>query len=1168
MTMQMNTYKTIEQKIDKYIRKFYINELLKGAILFFSATLLYFIITTTLEYFLWLSTTLRALLFWSLVLVSLLLFARFILWPLAKLFRLAKGIDYNDASNQIGKHFPEVNDKLTNLLQLKSLGQQEELVLAGIEQKSKELTPIPFQLAIDLKSNLKYLKFAVVPLLIIIGVAVFGKFSFFKASYNRVVNYQTYYEPPAPFIFNISTENLEVNENENLTLFVSTIGDVIPDQAKIHLNEQSYFLKPLSTGYFTYTIEQVKADFSFYFTSNGIRSKDFNVKVVKTPRILDLELVLDYPKYTFIKDKSINGQGSISVPEGTEITWNIKTQHTDTVSFLINDKRDFFIIENENFTLSKSITTGFSYSISTSNEKLKDFENLSYNIKVTKDQYPKIKLQQQQDSTTTLISYFKGNVSDDYGLRSCRLVYYPQNNLKDKKTIAIPVSTQNFDQFLYTFPNETLELKEGESYEFYFEVFDNDAVNGSKSTQSQVFGYRLKTQSELEDKFLQQQNSSIDSLKTNLDNLKDQKKELEELEKIQKEKQKLNYSDKQKLSQFVERQKQQREMMKDYMKSLKNSLQEFKPQDNNREKEALQERIKNNEKLLQQNEELLKELESYQDKIENEELKEKLDKFSKSSKQQERSLEQLLELTKRYYVEQKAQKLAEAINKLAEAQEKLSEVTDEKEAQLQKDLKEDFKKLQEELDNLEEENAKLKEPMQIERDKISEKLAEQEQQKAQEKLDKSESNSGDEQQQQQSKQSANQNQKNAAEKMKQMAKSMGQSIMSMSSEQNMEDAETLKQILDNLITFSKEQEELMFDFKEIESTNPAYAKKLRRQGQLRENFEHIDDSLFALALRNPLISDQITYKLTDIQYDIEKSLERLAETQIRLGTTSQQYVMVNSNELANMLDNSLDNMQANMSGSGEGSSGQGKQGQSQGGQGQGFQLSDIIKSHEELSKKMGQQQGNNPGQQGQGQQQGQSGENGSQGEGQSGNQQGKNGESKSSQDGKDGKGGGSGEDNQGGNGTDGAKEGMQQGLNEEMSAELFEIYKQQQELRDQLEDRIEQLGLKNDAQNLEKSLDNLEQDMLMQGFSADVLKQMENIKHQLLKLDKAAQQQGQENQRQATTNYKSYQNTAKNPFDTNEKEIIERFEILNRQQLPLQTNYKELIKKYFNETSD
>ena len=87
--------------------------------------------------------------------MSLVLFAKFIFWPIAKLLRWTKGIDYNDASAQIGKHFPEVSDKLTNLLQLKSQGKNDELIIAGIEQKAKDLKPVPFQLAIDLSFKFK-----------------------------------------------------------------------------------------------------------------------------------------------------------------------------------------------------------------------------------------------------------------------------------------------------------------------------------------------------------------------------------------------------------------------------------------------------------------------------------------------------------------------------------------------------------------------------------------------------------------------------------------------------------------------------------------------------------------------------------------------------------------------------------------------------------------------------------------------------------------------------------------------------------------------------------------------------------------------------------------------------------------------------------------------------
>jgi hypothetical protein len=309
-----------------------------------------------------------------------------------------------------------------------------------------------------------------------------------------------------------------------------------------------------------------------------------------------------------------------------------------------------------------------------------------------------------------------------------------------------------------------------------------------------------------------------------------------------------------------------------------------------------------------------------------------------------------------------------------------------------------------------------------------------------------------------------------------------------------------------------------------------------------------------------MISESILSKLTDIQFDIEKSIERLAETQIRLGTTSQQYVMVNANELSNMLDASLDQMQMQMSGSGEGkSSGKGKKGQSPG---SGFQLSDIIQSHEDLQKKMGnkgkgKKPGQKPGSSGekgeQGGKEGQSGKSG--GESQNGNSQG---EGQNGQSGKDGKGG---NPNQNGN-----KEGGQQpGLSNEMNGELFEIYKQQQQLRDQLEDKIKELGLEAESKNLQKSLDQLEQDMLMQGFSSDVLKQMENVKHQLLKLDKAAQKQGQDTKREATTNYKNYKNTDALSKENKTKEYFESFELLNRQQLPLQTNYKDLIKQYFNE---
>lgn len=1166
----MQNYNMIEKNINSYIRKFYVNELIKGVILFITAFLFYFIISTALEHFLWLSSLGRAILFWGFIGFSLLLFVKFIVVPIAKLIRWLSGIDYTIASQQIGEHFPEVSDKLLNLLQLKEQGGNDELVLAGIEQKSNELKPIPFQSAIDLKDSFKFVKYALIPVIIIVGVVLFGKADFFSESYKRVVNYQTYYEPPAPFYFKLETENLIVNEGESLKISVKMQGELLPDNAKIEFAGQSYFLRPLGQGKFDYTIANITEDMSFKFSANGLSSKSYQVKVIKIPKILDFVMDLNYPSYTKNIDKSVQGQGSISIPEGTAISWKLKTQTTDNVEFKVNNESEVFQREGDIFKLKRQILNNLDYNISTSNANLKDFETLSYKLKVIKDQYPKITVEQKKDSVQNDLSYFRVNIADDYGLNSARIVYYEKDNLSSKKSLNLVVNAVSYQQFFYTFPNEKLGLQDGKTYQYYFEVSDNDAINGSKSSQSQIFGYREKTRFEIEDELLYQQNQSIDSLNSGLEQLKSQEKDLEDLEKLQKEKQNFNYADKQKMANFIKRQKQQREMMKDYMKSLKKSLSEFQPQKNNQEKQALQERIKNNEKMLQQNEELLKELEKYQNKLDDENLKDKLDKFSKSSKQQERSLEQLLELTKRYYVEQKAQKMAEELNKLADKQEELSEKIDQNESKSQDSLNKAFEDYKEDLDQLEKENSKLKQPLEINRDEIAEKLTDQAQEEAQESLEKSEEENATQEQKQFAQQKANQQQKKASGQMKKMSKSMSQSMVSMSAQQQSEDAEMLKQILVNLITFSKEQEKLMEDFKSINVSNPIYAKKLQRQGQLRENFEHVDDSLFALALRNPMIADNVLTKLTDIQFDIDQSLERLAETQIRLGTTSQQYVMVNANELSNMLDASLDQMNMQMSGSGQGqSSGKGK-GESQG---SGFQLSDIIKSHEELQKQMqgsgkkpGEQSGQQPGEK-QGKSSGTKGKSGQ--DGKTSGQKGDNGEDQGSSDGGqqgEGENNGSGDNDEGNDGKNSKEDGGQEpGLSNEMSGELYEIYKQQQQLRDQLEDRIKELGIESESQNLQKSLDQLEQDMLMQGFSSDVLKQMENVKHQLLKLDKAAQKQGQDTKREATTNYKNYQNKALMSDEEKTKEYFESFELLNRQQLPLQNKYQQLIKLYFNE---
>ena len=67
------------------------------------------------------------------------------------------------------------------------------------------------------------------------------------------------------------------------------------------------------------------------------------------------------------------------------------------------------------------------------------------------------------------------------------------------------------------------------------------------------------------------------------------------------------------------------------------------------------------------------ELEDLQKKLQDDKLFEKADKLKQSAKNQTKNLEQLVELTKRFYVEKKAEQIADKLDKLGDKQNKLAD---------------------------------------------------------------------------------------------------------------------------------------------------------------------------------------------------------------------------------------------------------------------------------------------------------------------------------------------------------------------------------------------------------------------------------------------------------------------------------------------------------------
>ncbi|WP_418264466.1 hypothetical protein [Flavobacterium faecale] len=1096
----------IYQKLEAFIRKFYTNELIRGSLFFIGLGLLYLLFTIFVEYFLWLQPLSRTILFWIFIVVEVFLLVRFILFPLCKLFKLQRGIDYNQASLIIGSHFSEVKDQLINFLQLSNeinFDSKSELLMASIDQKANALHPIPFGKAINIASNKKYVPLALVPILLFLFFYWSGHNEILSQSLNRVVHYNQKFSPPAPFEFVVLNKSLVTEQNQDFVFKVKTVGAIVPENATIHIGNESYFLESTKIGEFHFTIPKPNANLLFHVEANGLISTDYELKVVQVPSISNFQMQLYFPSYLNRKSEIIQGTGNAIIPEGTQVVWKLNTIATQKVVFRDGLQAFPFNSVDDTFHFSKKVSQNTEYQIITSNKSIQDFEKLQYQLQVVKDQYPTIDVGFAPDSLKIKSKYVLGRIADDIGLHKLQIVYYEHGKEATSKRGTIPLKGKTVDQFVFSFP-ANLPVVKGVVYDYYFEVFDNDILHNNKSAKSSVFSNRIATDEEKADFMLQEQSDNINGLQKSL---KEQNKQISSLDKLQqlgKEKNNFDFKDQQNVSDFIQRQKKQDDLMKQFTEKMKENLNNFKDKKKDAFKEELQKRLEESKKDLDKNEKLLNELKELNDKIKNEDLLQKLDNFKQNSKNQTKSLEQLVELTKKYYVERKAEQIADKLDALSEKQNKLADSPNVDAAKKQDNINKEFYNLQHVLKDLLKENKELKSPIDLPNNDADQKSIEDDLGQAKDDLEKNNATK------------AKPKQKSAAQKMKSMSQKMKQSLGDSDKEQLEEDVKMLRQILDNLLAFSNSQEDLMKQFRNLKSGSPSLNRNIKFQQNLKLQFKHIDDSLFAMSLRNPKIAENVTKEIGNIQYNIDKSLDSFTNSQLGKGLSHQQYTISSANVLGDFLSNILSNMQMSLSGS---QGGKPKPGQ---GSGSGMQLPDIIKKQQGLGDKL------------------------------------KEGIKPSNEDGKS-KDGNSKEGSQSGQGKDGLN-----GEDGEGDAKvIMEIYKEQKQLRESLEKELNKQGLGSSGTNALEQMKQIEKQLLNKGFNNEVLHRILNVKQELLKLETAIQEQNQDNKRQSESNNKEFQNRS-NALPNALLDYLNSIEILNRQSLPLRSNFEQKVQEYFN----
>lgn len=971
-----SSVKALFEKIDEYKRQYYKNLLIKGSLFTLAILLSSFLLLNTIEYFGRFSSVIRGALLFAFIGVALYSLIFWVIKPVLYLLHFNEPLTYEKAANEIGKFFPEVGDRLLNTLQLAQFSEKENALLqASIDQKSQDLKFVRFADAVKISENKKYLKYALPPLVLILLIAAVSP-KFFKNSTERIVYFQKDFAEEAPFKFAITNDELKAVKNEDFVLNLKLIGNAVPEAVYLVANDRKFKMSSEDNKTYSFTFSKVQNPVDFHFLASGFKSNEFELELISRPNLLSFDVALNYPSYLNKANEDFNNVGNLVVPEGTTVQWNFKAVNTDSL-YLSFDNEDKLLAKDgfgDNFSYVKRLKNSSSYQIHLKNEFSSNRENVDFYINVIPDKYPQIQLEQLKDSTLFNYIVLGGNITDDYGLSQFKLFYKTiKDNNQNQPFASMDVAfnrSQVSQSFYYQMPLTDLQLSPGDKVEYYLQLWDNDGVNGSKSTKTAVMTLALPSAKLYDAEIEKATEKTEDMLEKLSEKSKKLKNELANIENRLKSKKDLDFQEKKQLEELIRK----RDELNNELKSLQEQFDQMQEKANRFQQQSpqLQEKMQQLKKLMNElmNDETSKmyeELKKLLDKDMDEKTIEQLEKLKNKERNMDKEIDRTLKLFKQLQLKQKVEKTAQELEKLAEKQDKLGDET-KKQEELNKDAeksdnkdqnkdgkKDDVKEnkdqnkdgknddskenkdqnkengkddknesLKQEQDKLNKEFEDMKEKMkdieqlskELKKDMDSQKQEQEdiskEQQNAKKQLDQKQNNS------------ASKSQKNAANKMKKMAQQMSESMQSQEMKEMNEDIDALRAILENLVKLSFDQEGLMKDFRNMTVTDPRFVKLSQDQLKLQDDAKIIEDSLYSLAKRVLQMQSFVTKEVTSMRNSMDESVKFIKERKLNVAAAKQQFAMTSINNLALMLSDTFNQMQQMMANAMPGSGKSGK----------------------------------------------------------------------------------------------------------------------------------------------------------------------------------------------------------------------------------------------------
>lgn len=893
----------LKDKIESFIKKFYLNRLIQGALIGTVILILFFLIFNGIEYFSWLSGKIRLILFITLISIFSIVAIFYFVIPLVNLIRFRKKMSDKEAAVLIGKFFPEIKDKLLNTLQLSDnakFNSNNELLIATIEQRTKNLQPIKFSDAVNLKENYKYLKIFGIAFVTLIALIIFFP-DFSQKPVERIINYDKFYEKPLPFQVSLQAKEIEVTQGEDLEFKIHVTGEKIPEKFYINTSAGTRMMSKLSNNDFRYVFNNIYQSENFQITGGDYISPEIKIVVNPSPTLLFYETELTFPKYIRRGNETLSGKTRITVPQGTDVKFIFHTSDVTSMNILHDSINHALKSDGKDYSYNFRALQTSKFYVNISNQWSESNNPIPFTVEVIPDAYPEIQVQPFNENFSKQ-TYYSGLIADDYGFT--KLLYHFEVENKPNQSFVKRIDINKKEtrtSFYYSIDLDTLTMFPGDEVKTYFEIWDNDGINGAKSRRSELFYMSMPTRETLDSVADSSEENIISKLEEKTNDLDQLRKDIEEMIKDLMSKKELDWTDKEKMKELLEKQKEIQEEWEKVQEEQK-ELQDFMKENELTSEELLKKQEQINklfeEVIPDEMKKLMEEIEKMLEEMPREKMQQMMQDLKKNNKELQEMMDRNLSLLEQLKVEKDLNDLIDKMNELSEKLEKTNESNND--SLSAQDAKNQFDKLSQELDSIMERNKTLQEPFNISKDEKMENEINQDLEEAGEMED-----NGDD---------ANSSKKknDAGRKMKEMTEKMASDIMMSGMEQLGEDAHLVRILLENVVRSSHEEENLMLELSNMKKDDPTLSGKISRQKEIVDNFVMVEDSLRKMAMRQPDIKNFIFNELQLIDQQLGIAMKEMNEMLLTSAVSRQQRAMMSMNNLALMLAESLNDMNSSM----------------------------------------------------------------------------------------------------------------------------------------------------------------------------------------------------------------------------------------------------------------